>query len=89
MRLSAILDKEVVTADGKLVGKVIDVEVDDEWRAKELIVLLKRYVASKLGVRFSLRPRAAIAVAAVSGVGEYITLRIGLDDLKFSVTRKL
>ncbi len=89
MRLSTLLDKEVVTVDGKLVGKIIDVEVDEEWKAKELIVILKRYVASKLGIRFSLRPKVAIAVAAVSGVGEYVTLRIGLDDLHFSVTRKL
>jgi len=80
--LKSLLGKEVITSDGIYVGEVVDVDVSEDWRVIRLVVRLKRDAAKALGSRMALRPRGAIDVSKVKGLGDYVTLNVNFSELK-------
>ncbi|MCC6040290.1 MAG: PRC-barrel domain-containing protein [Thermofilum sp.] len=82
MLLGSLLGKKVLTLDGVHVGEVEDLEVSESWKVEKLILRLKREVARELGIRLALRPRGAVKVERVRGVGDYITLAVEGSKLR-------
>ena len=80
--LKSLLGKEVITSDGVYVGEVVDVEISEDWRVAKLIVRLERDAAKALGSRLVLRPRGAVDVSKVKGLGDYVTLSVSFSELK-------
>ncbi len=83
--LKSLLGKEVITSDGVYVGEVVDVEISEDWRVAKLIVRLERDAAKALGSRLALRPRGAVDVSKVKGLGDYVTLSVNFSELKEAV----
>ncbi len=81
MRVKDLLGEKVIALDGEFVGEVEDLELDDDWRVRWLIVGLERSVAKKLGFRFGFRAKAKVPVEIVKGVKKYVTLSLEGDDL--------
>ena len=80
--LKSVLGKKVITSDGVYVGEVVDAEVSEDWRVVKLVVKLNRDAAKALGSRIAFRPRGAIDVLKVKGLGDYVTLSVSLAELK-------
>ncbi len=88
MLAKEVIGKEVVTRDGGLVGRVLDLELTEDWRVSRLILSLRREAARSAGARFPLRPKSAVEISAVAGVGDLVTLICGWADLP-SVLEKI
>ncbi len=88
MRVKDILKERVIALDGEFIGEVEDLEIDDEWRVRWLIVSLERSVAKKLGSRFGFRAKARVPVEIVKGVKNYVTLSLEGEAL-YSKIEKL
>lgn len=82
MLARSLMGKSVLTLDGVHVGEVEDIEISESWKVERLVLRLKREVAKELGIRLALRPRGAVKVELVRGVGDYVTLAVEGGKLK-------
>lgn len=84
-KISDLRGKAIVTADGKSVGKVTDLSIDERsWRVAAIIVDVEPSLASLFGVKKKLlkSPRVKIASEKVEHVGDVVKLRDELQQLK-------
>jgi sporulation protein YlmC with PRC-barrel domain len=84
-KISDLKGKSIVTADGKSVGKLLDVSIDERsWRVSAIIVDVEPTLASLFGVKKKLlkAPRVRIASEKVEHVGDVVKLRDELQQLK-------
>jgi sporulation protein YlmC with PRC-barrel domain len=84
-KLSDIKGKSVISADGKTVGKLADLALDERaWSVAAIVVEVDPAVASLFGVKRKLlrAPRVNIAADRVEVVSDVIKLRENLADLK-------
>lgn len=84
-KLSELKGKEVVTADGKSVGKVSDLAIDERsWNVAALVVEVDPQVASLFGVKKKLlkAPKVNIAAEHVEHLADVVKLREDLAQLK-------
>ena len=88
MRPKEIIGEKVVALDGEFIGEVEDLELDDGWKVKWLIVSLERSVAKKLGSKFGFRAKGRVPVEIVKGTKNYVTLSLEGDEL-YSKIEKL
>jgi hypothetical protein len=82
MLAGSLLKKKVLTLDGVHVGEVEDLEISESWKVEKLVLRIKREVAKELGMRLALRPRGAVKVELIRGVGDYVTLAVEGGKLK-------
>ncbi len=84
-KISDLKGKAIITADGKSVGKLVDVSIDERsWRVRSIIVDVEPSLASLFGVKKGLlkSPLVRIAAETVEHVGDVVKLREELDQLK-------
>ncbi len=88
MRAKEIIGEKVVALDGEFIGEIEDLELDDDWKVRWLIVGLERNVAKKLGSKFGFRAKGRVPVEIVKGAKNYVTLSLEGEDL-YSKIEKL
>jgi len=84
-KLTALKGKEVITADGKSVGKVADVAIDERnWVVDAIVVEVDPGVASLFGVKKRLlkAPRVNISADRVEHMADVVKLRDNIAELK-------
>lgn len=84
-KISDLRGKEVITADGKSVGRLTDLAIDERsWAVKALIVDVESSLASLFGVKKKLlkSPRVRITSDKVEHIGDVVKLREDLQHLK-------
>lgn len=84
-KISDIKGKMILTADGKTVGTVADLSIDENsWKIAALVVDVDPAVASLFGVKKKLlkAPRVKIATEKVEHLADVVKLRDALAHLK-------
>jgi sporulation protein YlmC with PRC-barrel domain len=84
-KITDLKGKGVITADGKTVGRLADLVIDEHnWQVVAAVVEVDPAVASLFGVKKRLlkAPRVKIAAVKIEHVADVITLRENLDQLK-------
>jgi sporulation protein YlmC with PRC-barrel domain len=84
-KISDLKGKTVLTADGKTVGTLADLSIDERtWRIGALVIEVDAGVASLFGVKKRLlkAPRVKIGVDKVEHLADIIKLRDELAHLK-------
>ncbi len=76
--------KQVVGANGRVLGEVEDLEIDyDTWRVASLVVVVNSSSVADLGVDkpFWSHARIRIPIAQVAGATETVVLRATVEEL--------
>lgn len=84
-KISDLKGRSVVTADGKTVGRLADLSIDEHsWRVAAVVIDVDPQVASLFGVKKKLlkSPRVRISADKVEHVADVIKLRDELSQLK-------
>lgn len=84
-KLSDLKGKAVVTLDGKSVGRLADLSIDDmSWKVASLVVDVDPAIATVFGVKKKLlqAPKVRIGADKVEHVADVIKLRESLQQLK-------
>jgi sporulation protein YlmC with PRC-barrel domain len=84
-KISDLKGKAIITADGKSVGELVDVSIDERsWRVVSIIVDVEPSLASLFGVGMKLlkSPLVRIAAGTVEHVGDVVKLAVELDQLE-------
>lgn len=78
MRYHELVGKQVVTADGERIGRVVDLVAGQRGEALCVTALLlgKAGLVERIGIQHTPRPRA-IAWADVARIGKEVELRAG------------
>ncbi len=81
---SALRNMTVVGANGRVLGELEDIEIDEQsWRMTNLIVRVRSDAVTELGLEkpFWSHARVAVPVDQVSGTSDVILLRASVEDM--------
>ena len=84
-KITDLKGKSVLTSDGKAVGTLADLSIDEQtWRVTSIVVDVDASVAALFGVKKKLlkAPRVKIATEKVEHMADVVKLRDELAHLK-------
>lgn len=84
---SSLSNRRVLTADGRQLGEVSDVELDAvRWRVTRLAVRLRRDVLDELGLSRPLVGTRTVwmPISLVAAVGDAVVLHVPLSEVTFA-----
>jgi sporulation protein YlmC with PRC-barrel domain len=79
-----VINKPLITSDGRILGKVESVIVDDAWKIPLFSIYLERAVAEKFHIRRPLlgNPRSFLEPSEISALSDNVILKRRLVDMK-------
>jgi len=84
-KISDLKGKSIISADGKSVGRLVDLSIDEvKWRVTSMVVEVEPALAALFGAKKKLlkAPRVKIGVDKVELIGDVVKLHDNLQDLK-------
>lgn len=86
MRLSDenVRGRTVVAGDGKVVGEIITLFLDDTWRVESLQVKLRKEIADQLGASRGIfhAGQVEIPVRVIQSISDTIVLSVPTEELR-------
>ncbi len=78
-----VINKTIITSDGRILGKLSSAIVDDEWRIPYFSVLLERNLAPTFNIRKPLfgSPRAFLEPKEVAAMSDNVILKRRLEEM--------
>ncbi len=79
-----VVNKPIITSDGRMLGKVASATLEEDWSIPLLSILLERNVAQTFKIRRPLlgSPKAFIEPREVSALSDNVILKRGLEEMR-------